>query len=77
MKWMLIVVVYGTMPVQTGLIYNSLDECLVAESAVRKEWARTYNAVPKEIRDQPDSQAFMIKQMTPGTCAPYAPLHSN
>ena len=35
MKWTLIVVVFGTMPVETDLIFNSLDDCLKAEEAMR------------------------------------------
>ena len=28
MKWMLVVLVFGVSPMETGLVYNSLDECL-------------------------------------------------
>ena len=42
MKWTLIVVVFGTMPVETNLIFNSLDDCLKAEEAMRAEYVRAY-----------------------------------
>ena len=42
MKWTLIVVVFGTMPVETDLIFNSLDDCLRAEEAMRAEYVRAY-----------------------------------
>ena len=42
MKWTLIVVVFGTMPVETDLIFNSLDDCLKAEEAMRAEYVRAY-----------------------------------
>jgi len=32
MKWMLVIVVFGAHPVKTDLVFNSLDECLKAES---------------------------------------------
>ncbi len=41
MKWMLVVLVFGSTPMQTGLVYNSLHECLEAEDKMRAEWDRT------------------------------------
>jgi hypothetical protein len=73
MKWMLIVLVFGT-PMQTGIIFNSLDECLKAESTMRAEWSRVYSANPKKYQDQPVTQDEVAKQMTRGTCIPHAAL---
>lgn len=47
MKWMLIVAVFGTQPVKTGLLYDSLGECLKAEESMRHEMALAYNAWDK------------------------------
>ena len=71
MKWMLIVLVFGN-PMQTGLLYNSLDECLKAETTMRAEWSRVYNAMPKKYQEQPTTQEQVAKQMTNGTCIPHA-----
>jgi hypothetical protein len=77
MKWMLVVLVFGN-PMQTGLLYNSLDDCLKAETAMRAEWSRVYNVMPKKYQEQPTTQGEVAKQMTKGTCIPHADLlHSN
>jgi hypothetical protein len=31
MKWMLVVLVFGSHTLETGLLYNSLDECIKAK----------------------------------------------
>ena len=31
MKWMLLVLIYGTIPVKTGLLFDTIDDCLKAE----------------------------------------------
>jgi hypothetical protein len=31
MKWMLLVLIYGTIPVKTGLVFDTIDDCLKAE----------------------------------------------
>ena len=43
MKWMLIVMVFGVSPVKTNLLFNTIDDCLNAEDAMRAEYARTFN----------------------------------
>ena len=72
MKWMLIVLVFGVTPIETGLFYNSLDECLKAEAAMRAEWERANKAREKEYQQMPVSQGFIAKQSTIGTCVPHA-----
>ena len=81
MKWMLLVLIFGTFPVETGLLFNDLDECLNAEEAMRGEYARAYNtwhrwaqANPKEAA-YPESQKFQRQRLgmdTTATCIPYA-----
>jgi predicted urease superfamily metal-dependent hydrolase len=43
MKWMLFVLVFGSHPVETNLLYDNLDACLKAEETMRKEYARAYS----------------------------------
>lgn len=78
MKWMLIVMVLGTTPVETGMIFDDLDSCYQAEEAMRKEYLRSYLywqdwAIknPKES-GYPDNDAFMKKRLTFGLCIPHA-----
>jgi hypothetical protein len=72
MKWMLIVLVFGS-PMETGLLYNSLDECLKTEASMRAEWDRVYSAMPKKYQERsPVSQDYVKKQMTTWTCIPRA-----
>lgn len=44
MKWMLLVLIYGTIPVKTGLLFDTIEDCLKAEEAMRDSYVRTYNA---------------------------------
>ena len=37
MKWMLFVLVFGSHPVETNLLFDNLDACLKAEETTRKE----------------------------------------
>jgi hypothetical protein len=43
MKWMLIVLVFGSAPVKTDLLFDSLGECLAAEDRIRSEYAKAFN----------------------------------
>ena len=40
MQWMLFVLVFGSHPVETNLLFDNLDACLKAEETMRKEYAR-------------------------------------
>ena len=81
MKWMLLVLIYGTIPVKTGLVFDTIDDCLKAEEQMRDTYRRTYDAWqawaeanPKEAQ-YPDSQKFMWRRdgmETTGTCMPHA-----
>jgi hypothetical protein len=37
MKWMLMIVALGTTPIQTNLMYDSLDACYAAEDKIAAE----------------------------------------
>ena len=39
MKWMLVVMIFGSHAVKTDVIFDTLDKCLAAEEAVRAEQA--------------------------------------
>ena len=43
MKWMLFVLVFGSHPVETNLLFDSIDACLKAEETMRTEYARAYS----------------------------------
>jgi len=68
MKWLLVVIVMNT-PVKTDLVFDTLIDCLKAESEMRQQWANVYNATLKRGADK-DSLAFVNRQMTSGTCIP-------
>jgi hypothetical protein len=77
MKWTLIVLALGTIPVETGLLYDDLDSCYRAEDAMRAEYARWFNAWlawaqknPKEAA-YPESLDFMKKRVATGVCVPH------
>ena len=42
MKWMLFVLVFGSHPVETNLLFDSIDACLKAEETMRTEYARVW-----------------------------------
>jgi hypothetical protein len=81
MKWMLLVLIYGTIPVKTGLVFDTIDECLKAEEQMRGEYTRVNNAwrswAEANLKDSqyPDSQKFNWRRdgmETTGTCIPHA-----
>ena len=85
MKWMLLVLIFGTFPVKTELLFDSLDECLDSEDAMRREYTHAYNtwhewakANPDEA-SYPESKKFMRQRMgldTTATCVPHAETDS-
>lgn len=68
MKWMLIAIVFSS-PVKTDLKYETLDQCLRAEQAMRAQWANTYNDALGHGATK-DTLDMMQKQMSFGTCIP-------
>ena len=69
--------VFGVAPVKTGLLFNSLDECLLAEDAMRSEYARVYNkwlASSKVVPGDRTDHYYMARDgiKSPGTCIPHS-----
>jgi hypothetical protein len=71
MKWALVVLVWGTTPMPTGLVYDTLPECIIAESQARRAWIDIFNATPESIRKKSESRDFLLHQMIAGTCIPH------
>jgi hypothetical protein len=72
MKWMLVVLVFGVTPMETGLSYNSLDDCLKAEERMRADWDHILKARKKQYSEMPSGPNYVAQQGTPGTCIPHA-----
>ncbi len=75
MKWMLFVLVFGSHPVETNLLFDSIDACLKAEETMRSEYARAYSqgtwsAAVGESNDP--SVVSRYGQRTTATCIPHA-----
>ena len=75
MKWMLFVLVFGSHPVETNLLFDNLDACLKAEETMRTEYARAYSqgtwgTTVGESNDP--SVASRFGQTTTATCIPHA-----
>lgn len=68
MKWLLVVLIAQT-PVKTDLVFESLDDCLRAEQAMRQEWVDVYNAAVKR-RAEKGTLSLVRSQMVSGTCIP-------
>jgi hypothetical protein len=74
MKWMLFVLVFGTHPVETNLVYDNLDACLKAEETMRKEYAQAYSkstwtAENSSSSDPSISSRYGLKTIAP--CIPH------
>ena len=52
MKWMLVVMALGTTPIQTDLVYDTLDACYAAEDRMAVEYNRLYNDWVSRNRDR-------------------------
>ena len=76
MKWMLFVLVFGTHPVETNLIYDNLDACLNAEETMRREYAKSYSKgawTAEDLGQTSDpSVASRYGLKTTATCIPHA-----
>ena len=68
MKWMLIAIAMNV-PMPTGIVFDSLPECLKAEQAMRQAWADANNEAVK-AGAQRDTLGFLRSQMGRGTCIP-------
>ena len=81
MKWLLVVLVFGTAPVRTNLVFDTLDECLQSEDQMRAANAEHFDIWLSWARENPtasgypDSQRFMRNRLgveNSGTCIPHA-----
>jgi hypothetical protein len=70
MKWMLVAMALGTTPVQTGLIYDTLDACYAAEDRMAGEYTRFYNGWVARNRDRA-VPAFITQRLARGICTPH------
>lgn len=48
MRWTMIVMVFGTEPVETGLVYDTLSSCMVAQTEARRAYADHFNTLSAE-----------------------------
>ncbi|MEQ1711052.1 MAG: hypothetical protein ABL908_06580 [Hyphomicrobium sp.] len=53
MKWILVVMVFGTSPVKTDTVYNTLEDCLAADDAMRSAYVEHYNDWIKRAKADP------------------------
>lgn len=77
MKWTLVVMALGTTPIQTGLVYDTLEACYAAEDRMASEYVRFHNAWVAQNKDRPVPQ-FITQRLVRGICAPHpGPANSN
>ena len=50
MKWMLVIIVFGTYPVKTDLVFDSLDKCLEAEEVMHAEQESKFQRWRQQFR---------------------------
>ncbi len=68
MKWLLVVMIFGTTPVPTNLVFDSLTECLRAEDQMRASYITAFNSWATWAQRNPQasgfpgSQAFMQRR---------------
>jgi hypothetical protein len=80
MKWILVVLIGGTTPVQTDLQFDKLSDCLSAEEQLRKTYADAYEAWERAAsesidrrRDYRKAREFQERRLSnTGTCIPHA-----
>jgi len=75
MKWMLFVLVFGSHPVETNLIFDTLDACLKAEQTMRTEYARAYSEGTWSKANEGEPSDFLASRFglkTTATCIPHA-----
>jgi hypothetical protein len=82
MKWLLVVLVFGTTPLRTNLVFDTLDECLQGEERMRSLSAESFEAwlawaaANPVAAGFPESERFMRGRLgveNSGTCIPHAP----
>ena len=76
MKWMLIVLIMGTTPVRTGLVYDTVDTCYAAEDEMASEYTRYYNDWIAWAKDHPKESGYptipnyISQRLMRGVCIP-------
>jgi hypothetical protein len=79
-KWILVVLVGGVIPVQTDLQFGRLTDCLSAEEQLRKAYADAYEAWDKwavsnieRRRDYVKARELQARKLANiGTCVPHS-----
>jgi hypothetical protein len=69
----------GTAPIETALIFDTLEECLRADDQMRASYAQVVNALKSNQSAKKDIRSFVIQQsrlQNQGTCIPHAALSS-
>lgn len=63
MKWMLVVMLFGATPIETGLMYDNLEACYRAEDIIRAENAHVFNVWYEGTQKIPRTQAIQRGQI--------------
>jgi len=86
MKWALVMMLGGTTPYDTGLVYDTLGQCYAAEDQVSKaeidylndwmKWARQhpesgYKDPPPGSGQNPTIPQFIMDRVSRGVCEPH------
>ena len=80
MKWILVVLIGGTTPIQTDLKFEKLSDCLNAEEQLRVTYSEAYEAWDKSAannierrRDYRKAREFQERRLAnTGTCIPHS-----
>lgn len=81
MKWLLVVMIFGTTPVPTTMVFETITECLRAEDQMRASYLGAFNSWVAWARANPaqsgfpGSQAFAQRRTgleNFGQCIPHA-----
>ena len=81
MKWLLVVAIFGSVPLETDMVFDTLQQCLDAEDAMRAEYSRSFNEWVQRAKVDPDrynypnSEKFAQRRFgleNVATCIPHA-----
>ena len=80
MKWMLIVVIFGNLPIKTELIYDTLEKCLEAERVMHQQQIEAYQTwhaqAERQNRSFTDKDDLSVQRRigirSEATCVPHA-----
>ena len=77
MKWTLVMMVLGTTPVQTGLVYDTLGACYAADDKVAAAYVADYNSWIAWAKEHPKDSTypnipdFITNRISRGVCIPH------